>query len=119
MGRRKTAATDETRDIVLMRAKFRCEICGSPLMQMSIHHRKPRRMGGTRDPEINSAANLMAVCGSGTTGCHGWLESHRAEAKEKGYLVSQWDEPSKVAVLILGQKFLYLDAEGGYLPNPT
>jgi hypothetical protein len=44
-------------------------------------------MGGTRVAEINQPANLLALCGSGTTGCHGWVESNREQAYELGLLV--------------------------------
>lgn len=61
----------------------------------------------------------MAVCGSGTTGCHGWLESHREIAIEHGYIVSQWADPHLIPVLLLRRRFVYLDDQGGYTPNPS
>lgn len=33
-------------------------------------------MGGTRDTLIGHPANGIPLCGSGTTGCHGWVEAH-------------------------------------------
>lgn len=62
----------------------------------SIHHRFPRRMGGTKNPLSNDLRNLVTLCGSGTTGCHGWVESHRAEAVSQGWLIHGYadlDEP--------------------------
>lgn len=55
----------------------------------SAHHRKPRGAGGTRDAAIGGVANCLILCGSGTTGCHGWVEGHRAEAIEDGLLISR------------------------------
>lgn len=46
-------------------------------------------MGGSNNLELHKSANLIALCGSGTTGCHGWVESHRAEARELGYLIQK------------------------------
>lgn len=53
----------------------------------SAHHRKPRGAGGTSDPRIGSIANLLVLCGTGVTGCHGWVESRRAMAEDLGYLI--------------------------------
>ena len=128
MKRRYTGASQETRIAVVLRSGYRCEICGGSLQGvdgMSVHHRKPRGMGGTVDIKINNASNLMAICGSGTTGCHGWLESHREEAYEKGWLVHRYDDPAEVAVeLMQGVRKvrLYLTDDAQYaesLPNPS
>lgn len=54
----------------------------------SVHHRRPRGSGGTSVPWINFPSNLILLCGSGTTGCHGWVESHRDEARALGFLVA-------------------------------
>ena len=95
------------------RSQKRCERCGTDdSLRFSLHHRKPRGMGGSRDPEINSPANIVLLCGSGTEGCHGWVESHRAEAYEDGLLVYRIDDPSEIPVT-LRYGTVYLDAEGG------
>jgi hypothetical protein len=44
-------------------------------------------MGGSRNPAINGAANLLLLCGSGVDGCHGWVESNREKAKALGLLI--------------------------------
>lgn len=114
--RRKTGATQETRQQVMTRALFRCEKCGDWLQgAMSIHHRRPRGMGGTKRTETNFTSNLMALCGTGTTGCHGWIENNRQEAYEKGWLVSQRDEPTQVPVKSFLYGWIYLDDEGGFV----
>lgn len=56
-------------------------------VEWSAHHRRPRGSGGTSNVEIASVANCLILCGSGTTGCHGWVERFRASAREYGYLV--------------------------------
>lgn len=53
-------------------------------------------MGGTSDPLANAPANLLALCGSGTVGCHGWIESHRNSALTRGLLLRQAEDPLAV-----------------------
>jgi hypothetical protein len=76
----------------------------------SMHHRKPRASGGTSNPVIGKASNAVTLCGSGTTGCHGWVESHRVEALEDGLLLSTngRDVPVNVAVRRLDGSFWWL-----------
>lgn len=94
---RKSGPGQDTRLTVLTRAHLRCEVCDGDLSAgMSVHHRKPRGMGGTRDEGINGLANLLAVCGSGTTGCHGWIEVNRSESRARGLLVYRNDDPEQV-----------------------
>ena len=66
----------------------------------SAHHRKPRGRGGTSNPAIGQASNCLILCGSGTSGCHGWVEKNRATALEYGLLVSTngIDEPVNIPV---------------------
>jgi hypothetical protein len=98
---RKTGPSPETRHAVWTRAQGRCERCFVelyPPAPYSIHHRKPRQMGGTKSERINEVENLLLLCGSGTTGCHGWVESHRAEAYRDGWLVHSWDDPAEIPI---------------------
>lgn len=60
----------------------------------SIHHRLLRSQGGT-----NAPANLLTLCGSGVTGCHGWVHANPGIAYELGLLVHPWDDPEAVPVL--------------------
>ena len=102
----------EVRQAVLVRAGWRCERCHVALgNDYSLHHRRPRGMGGTKRPDLPS--NLLALCGSGTTGCHGWVESRRAEAIEDGLLVRQHHDPATVPVL-LGCGWVLLRPDGSY-----
>lgn len=85
--------------LVWQRDQGRCVRCGRPAVgEWSIQHRRARGMGGTRRPDANSAANLVVLCGSATTGCHGWVESHPTEAARWGYRVAQNQDPAQVAV---------------------
>lgn len=69
-------------------------------------------MGGSKDPMMSSPANLLLLCGSGTEGCHGWVESHRTEAYESGLLVHRVDDPAETPVT-LRYGTVFIDDEGG------
>jgi hypothetical protein len=73
-------------------------------------------MGGTRAPWVNQPANLLSLCGSGTTGCHGWTEHHPAEAKAAGLAVSRNGlRPEHVPVLTW-RGWLLLTNDGQAIP---
>lgn len=91
--RKPETVSRETRNLVINRAKFICERCGGELNTMSVHHRRPRKMGGSRLPDTNQPQNLLVLCGTGITGCHGWIESNRHAAVTDGYLLYQNDDP--------------------------
>ena len=57
-------------------------------------------MGGTRRPGTNSPANLLLLCGTGTSGCHGRVETYRQAARQLGWLLQQDDDPSTVPVYL-------------------
>lgn len=85
-----------------------CVRCGRGLrwedrgVGWSMHHRRPRGMGGDTSSEVSSPANALTLCGSGTTGCHGWVEQHRDEAFEAGWLVpklGELNDPRDVPVM--------------------
>ncbi len=63
-----------------------CDWCGRPITgPYSIHHRLPGRMGGRRNK--HRLAALALLDGTGTTGCHGLLESSRTLALGAGFLI--------------------------------
>lgn len=126
--RRDTGPSAAVRRTVLERSGGWCERCGTALHDghqwiapHSIHHRRARGMGGTTDPVTNTVVNLLLLCGTGTTGCHGWVESNRLEAIRDGYLLAQSDDPGYVPVVIAPPAFMsapptlmYLTTDGGY-----
>jgi hypothetical protein len=73
-----------------------CEICGK--WGNNAHHRKNRSQGGK-----DVLSNLMLLCGSGTTGCHGYVTEHPAEGRDKGWCVWSHQKPAEVPVLYRGQ----------------
>ena len=82
------------RDAVLDRDDHRCVRCGRHLhgLTYSIHHRTPGGMGGSK--HVNTMPNLISLCGSGTTGCHGQVESYRERARDGGFLVRRRHDPA-------------------------
>lgn len=83
--------------------------------RVSIHHRRPRGMGGTDRPDTHSLPNLMLLCGSGTIGCHGFIESHRTVALARGYLLPKEGPRSRPAhepVVLPGGQRVLLDPYG-------
>lgn len=121
---RNTGPDQQTVNRVLCRAAWACERCGEDIggdrgLSWSIHHRRPRQMGGTRWDGINLPSNLLVVCGSGTTGCHGEIESNRAHATETGWLVPAFLDPAQVAVLITGDRWRYLNDLADYSLDPA
>lgn len=121
-----TAVSKAVRRQVIERDQGRCVVTGAfvvdpdtlrPYGQFSIHHRRPRGMGGSKDPAVNSPANLLLLSGTGTTGAHGWVESHRAEAVDQGLIVSQAQSPELVPVMhwLYGLSFL---TRTGWEPIP-
>lgn len=104
------------RALVYARAGNCCEVCGVYTYGGSIHHRRPRGMGGDKRPETNRASNGLLTCGSGVTGCHGDIEAERGTSLALGLLVRRNDLPAQVPVhLRIG--FVLLDDTGNYLPQ--
>lgn len=109
----------KAREIVLARSGGHCErggelLLGEPGVGYSVHHRRPRGMGGSRRHNVTSPVNLVALCGSGTTGCHGAVESNREAAYEAGWLVCQAADPALIPVNVFGLGPVFLTDDGDY-----
>lgn len=63
------------REAVLNRDGYFCIRCGRSIMggYYSLHHRRRKGMGGSR--LLDTMANLITLCGSGTTKCHGFVHT--------------------------------------------
>ena len=96
-------------ETVLARAKGYCERCGAPSYDLALHHRKLKSRGGK-----DEVANLVAVCHP----CHnlGTYSIHLRpkEATEKGWMVSQWQNPEEIPVSIFGSEPVKLNPDGTY-----
>jgi hypothetical protein len=77
-------------------------------------------MGGTRSPDKNSLPRLLLLCGGRLAqGCHGWIESYREDALERGLLVPQGTSPAEVPVTLWSGRRVLLDPLGPfYSPAP-
>lgn len=121
--RRDTGPDAATTSLLWDRAGGRCERCGRDLVGQpaSRHHRQPRGMGGSTRGDVNALPNLLLLCGTGTTGCHGEVEANRAQSNTYGWLVPIGYQPAEVPVLLsiavsrLG--VAYLTADGEYAPG--
>lgn len=88
-----------------------CRRCGRHLegVSASAHHRKLRR-----HPDADQVANIVVLCGSGTTGCHGWVHANPAAAREDGWMLRGDQDPLEVPVWpsVPGLARVYLLADG-------
>ena len=100
--------------VVAARSGGGCEVGIEGVCQgaaTNIHHRLKRSHGGTWAP-----SNLLALCGSGTTGCHGYIEAHPNYSRQFGYWIFTGDgEPNTVSVYLHAHtvpRWVLLDDEG-------
>lgn len=107
------------RDTVMARNARMCEIqiegvCRG--MAETYQHRK--RRGHCSPAERWAPSNGLAICGSGTTGCHGWIHRNPEAARERGWEVSAWGDPARESVWLrnpslLGMELYLLRDDGG------
>lgn len=71
------------------------------------HHRRNKSQGGLWLP-----SNGLHLCGSGTTGCHGWITHEPSKSYELGWSIRGHQPPADVEVLYRGQ-LVRLDDAGG------
>ena len=115
---RSTGPSDEVVDLVLERAQYSCELDGAEMgyrrgVDYHVHHRRPRRMGGSQLPDTNAPQNLLILCSD----CHSTVESERRAAYAGGWLVKQNMDPARVPVLIVARS-VFLTADGRYQDQP-
>lgn len=112
---RNTGPSTATRKVVWSRAHGCCERCGKAISgNYSIHHRKPRGMGGTKDAAANSPSNLVLLCGSATTpeGCHTAVEKFRQAALNTGWIVTRTADPARVPLKYPSGRWYLLNDDG-------
>jgi hypothetical protein len=111
--RRYTGFTPETRLNIMLRDEHKCVFDGVPIdLHYEIHHRRPRGMGGSRDPQTNSPANGILLCPEH----HRWIEANRAEALVMGLLVRQIHDPAMQPVDHGVFGLVYLNNDATYTP---
>jgi hypothetical protein len=101
------------RKLVKNRDQGVCRRCETP--GNNIHHRIGRGMGGTSRDDVNNLAALVTLCGSGTTGCHGYITSHPTEAYETGWSIrrSNPDPAADIPLMDLLGRQMFLTEDGG------
>lgn len=103
---------------IVERAGFRCERCGAGCagtrgVDWSVQHRRARGMGGTNARP--TVAGGVLLCGSATTGCHGWVESHPHDAAAAGWRLGPNEDPREVPILHWSWGSVLLDDRAGYV----
>jgi hypothetical protein len=114
----------ETVRRVVEREQGRCICCGVDVLGergwgWSIHHRR----GRDRRPDSHSLANLVLLAGaSNVDGCHGRVhQQSRSWSRPRGLWLSRaaGTDPLSVPLLLHGERFVYLTADGTYCDAPT
>lgn len=89
MPKATAAEVRHMQQLVDQRDDHRCRRCGRTWLDdfcdFSRHHRIPHGAGGSA--LVDRASNVVTLCGSGTTGCHGHVEENREESEILGYLL--------------------------------
>lgn len=90
-----------------------CEVCGAA-KATNAHHRKNRSQGGP-----HALSNLLLLCGSGTTGCHGAVTMNPHWACGRGLSVKSWQDSWSEPVVRWGKWVLLGDGgEVQEIPDP-
>lgn len=110
-------------DLVDARDGQSCQRCGASLevVSGSRHHRIRRRDGG------HATSILILLCGSGTTGCHGWVHAHPRAARAFGLIIPAVRKPAldPTTIPCIGVKddgrsgWFLLDDNGGRAEIPA
>ncbi len=129
---------DQVFHLLLVRSGGQCEgrtpacvapggsLFGMPREQVSVQHRRAQGMGGTALAETNDLANLLLLCGTGTSGCHGWVEcEERGEAERRGLWVRhEYRDGAPIPLaeyplrLWSGRRVLLHPTNPEYVPHP-
>lgn len=100
------------RALVAARSAGVCEVCARA-RATNVHHRKGRRIYDPWRP-----SNLLHLCGSGTTGCHGEITEHKLPVYRDGYMIRRHmsHEPHQIPAYLwrdeLGPSWCWLHDDG-------
>lgn len=75
---------DRSRDLVRLRARHRCERCGTPAPSGAWHHRRRRAVV---DVHTHCPCNGLWLCWT----CHRQVHDGPVAAREHGWIVSPWN----------------------------
>ena len=103
----RTKIKKEIAEAVILRAGGYCEKCGKVLHDYALHHRKLKSRGGK-----DSVSNLMVLHNE----CHnlGTMSVHMTPelSTKRGHMVSSWDNPEDVPVLMADGELYYFKENG-------
>jgi hypothetical protein len=88
-----------------------CQRCGRNLQGQpaSKHHRKLKGRG-TPPEEFDRVENIVVLCGTGTTGCHGWAHAERTASHEAGWTCWTWEDPAvRPCLTLVGTMVMFLE----------
>jgi hypothetical protein len=113
--------TRATCDLVDARDEYCCARCGRSLYSVLTFSRHHRMMRSHPFPGLHLPGNVIDVCGSGSTGCHGYIHAHPAESYAKGWLVRGNANllPTDVPILTARHGWILLDDQGHWTPTPS
>jgi hypothetical protein len=119
----RSGAKCEIRSPECLAARWDGHLAALSSRDTSIHHRRPRGMGGTRRADVHSLAALINACGDGVRGCHGYVEAHAAWAEPRGFKVTNHggddgDILTRPIVLYSGRRVLLDPLAPYYQPAP-
>jgi hypothetical protein len=80
------------RTLLYRRSERVCERCGRRRATNAHHRRSAGR--------VWVVWNLLDLCGSGTTGCHGWVTEHKDIARDFGWVVRNRTDPLWTPTLV-------------------
>lgn len=98
----------KARKLLAQRSGGLCEICGK--RATNVQHRKNRSQGGGWD-----LSNLLHLCGTGTTGCHGYIHANPDRSYANGWSVRQAMNPVDSPAFLrtaYGQQLVWLHDDG-------
>jgi hypothetical protein len=96
----------KARELLAARSNGICELC-SAARATNAHHRKNASQGGQWTP-----SNLLHLCGSGSTGCHGHVTTHPQVSREQGWSVPSRLDPAETPVWVAWRGWVFLDDTG-------
>jgi hypothetical protein len=98
------------------RAQDCCERCGLHGAN-NAHHRKNQSQGGH-----DRLSNLLLLCGSGTTGCHGFVTTNPTMSIVQGWTVPREEDPAEYVLfrfdLTVGDRVLVRLDDDGTIHHP-
>jgi len=111
---KNTGPSLKVRQLVIDRFRQSCLRCGR--YGQVIHHRRPRKRGGTKRPEINYPENLVWICND----CHDEIETNRDKSYRTGWLVKEGiEDPAEIPLVDTAARHFWLTEDGGVIYDDT